>query len=71
MPKLNNNFIGQIIEVFEDFLDKRGIDVPNEDKAQDPEGASTIYGIDFAELMDEIADVLNRWNIPYEDGWDA
>lgn len=70
MPKLNNNFVGQIIEEFEEFLDERNIAVPNEDKAQDHEGASTIYGMDFADLMSRIVDVLNRWNIPYEDGWE-
>ena len=71
MVKVNNNFVGQIIEEFEEFLDERGIEVPNEDKEQDPKGASTIYGMDFAELMDRIVDVLNRWNIPYEDGWES
>ena len=48
------------IELFEDFLEKRGIDVPNDEKDQDPEGASTIYGSDYGELESGIEDLLIR-----------
>ena len=33
--------ISAFIEVFEDFLDERGIDVPNAEKEQSPDSAST------------------------------
>lgn len=42
-----------IIERFEDFLEKRGIDIPNPEKAEDP-NASLIYGTDFGELSGNI-----------------
>lgn len=45
------------IEVFENFLEKRGIDIPNNEKRED-EYASTIYGTDYSELSDAIEDLL-------------
>lgn len=49
--------LGAIIEVFEDFLDERGIVIPNDEKCQDPD-ASNIYGTDYGELEDRLEDVL-------------
>ena len=46
------------IEVFEDFLEERGIDIPNEEKEQDPENASTIYGTDYGELESKLEKLL-------------
>lgn len=65
MPKkLKSNeetheFVGCIIEKFEDFLDERGIDVPNDEKIEDPD-ASTIYGTDYGKLEDTITEFLAR-----------
>lgn len=53
-------FLSTIVEVFEDFLDRRGIVIPNEDKAEDPD-ASNIYGMDFAELSDGVEEVLIKY----------
>lgn len=47
-----------IIEAFEDFLERRGINIENPEKEEDPEGASLIYGSDFGELQDEIEAIL-------------
>lgn len=47
------------IEVFEEFLEERGIDVPNSEKNDDPD-ASTIYGSDYGELSDRIESLLVR-----------
>lgn len=52
-----HEFVSCIIEMFEDFLDDRGIDVPNDEKLEDPD-ASTIYGTDYGELEDSIAEFL-------------
>ena len=55
-----------IIETFEDFLDQRGIEIPNEDKdraiadGEDPESISNIYGCDYGDLSDALEDVLRR-----------
>ena len=47
------------IEIFEDFLDERGIVIPNPDKDQDPD-ASNIYGCDYGELESRIEELLIR-----------
>lgn len=38
--------------------EERGIDIPNEEKEQDPECASTIYGTDYGELENKIEKLL-------------
>jgi hypothetical protein len=47
------------IEEFEEFLEERGIDIPNSEKDDDPD-ASTIYGTDYGELSDRIESLLIR-----------
>lgn len=53
-----------IIEAFEDFLDRRGIKIENDDKdraiadGEDPESISNIYGCDYGELEDTIRPIL-------------
>lgn len=49
--------ISLFIEAFEDFLDERGIQIPNDEKEQDPY-ASTIYGTDFGQLYSQIEELL-------------
>ena len=60
-------FIGQIIDIFEDFLDARGVVLKNEerdtDEDLDPEEAANIYGDDYDELKDSIANMLSRWGV--------
>lgn len=60
-------FKGQLIDIFEDFLDERGIVIPNperdEDEDLDPEEAANIYGSDYDELADNLMDVLERWGL--------
>ncbi len=55
-----NPYKADIIEIFEEFLEERGIDVPNPEKAEDDEACSIVYGSDFAELMDMLTDPLYR-----------
>ena len=57
-----------IIEIFEDFLEERGVEIPTSvqemKENDDYEGNSArIYGTDFADLEERIADVLdiNIW----------
>lgn len=56
-----------IIELFEDFLDERGIDVPNDEKDQDPDSASTIYGTDYGELEGRLESLLIRLGLLEEE----
>ena len=66
MMKLNNSermeLIGQLIDVFEDFLDGKGIVIPNSEKEQDPDAAN-IYGTDYGWIMDELEAALVNWEL--------
>lgn len=61
--------IASFIEMFEGFLEERGIDVPNPEKADavrdgsDPESISTIYGSDYGDLSDRIEALLTRYGV--------
>ena len=58
-------FIGQFIDVFEDFLDSKGISIDNADRDADRDAddddAAIIYGDDYDILADEILSVLHNW----------
>lgn len=56
-----------IIETFEDFLEDKGIDIPNIEKEDNPEGAANIYGTDYGNLETEIADILVHYGL-FEEG---
>lgn len=57
-------FIGQIIDIFEDFLDEKGVIIENPERDEDDEEiAANIYGSDYDRLSDEITDTLKRWNV--------
>ena len=56
-------FIGQIIDIFEDFLEERGIVLPNEERGQDPDNAAIIYGTDYGQLQDELAGMMVGWDL--------
>ena len=60
-------FVGQIIDIFEDFLAERNIDIPNEDKEQSGDEAAIIYGMDYGELQTAIEDTLHNWGL--FEGW--
>lgn len=47
----------RIIEKFEDFLDEKGIVIPNSEKDED-DSASNIYGSDYYKLEDEIIEII-------------
>ena len=54
--------ISEFIEAFEDFLEEKGIDIPNDEKDNDPD-ASTIYGTDYGNLSDRIEKLLVRYGV--------
>lgn len=58
-------FIGQIIDIFEDFLADRNIILPNEERneEEDPEARTIIYGSDYDYLYEKITNTMQRWNI--------
>ncbi len=63
-PWLDNTrleMLTAIIEKFEDILDAHSIVLENSDKAQDPD-ASTIYGLDFGYLCDQLDAVFEEYH---------
>ena len=55
--------IAKFIECFEDFLDYKGIVIQNDEKEQDPESASNIYGTDYGILSDRIEELLVYYGV--------
>lgn len=62
-------FVGQIIDIFEDFLDDRNIVLQNDeredaiDDGAEPDSVAIIYGSDYGELQTALEDTLYNWNI--------
>lgn len=58
-------FVGQLIDIFEDFLEKRHVVLDNPEKFEDEEleDAAIIFGSDFDELADRIEDTLQNWGV--------
>jgi len=50
-------FLSVLVEVFEDFLEKRGIVLDNPEKEQDPD-VSNVYGSDYFELESGLENAL-------------
>lgn len=53
-------FIGQIIDFLEDFLEEKGITIPNPEKDEDPDDENTaiIYGTDYGNIAFCIEETL-------------
>lgn len=57
-------YIGQIIDIFEDFLTKRSINIDNIEKEdQDPNECAIIYGTDYGELQTALESLMKNWRI--------
>ena len=57
-------FVGQVIDIFEDFLEARGIDFPNDEKNEDGEdNIAIIYGSDYDELATVIEATVVSWKL--------
>lgn len=62
-------FFGQIIDVFEDFLEARGIMLNNPERdyaiedGADPEEVAIIYGSDYGDLQTELEDMMISWDL--------
>lgn len=55
--------IADFIETFEDFLDEKGVVIPNDEKEESPDSASNIYGTDYGILSDRIEELLVRYGV--------
>ena len=62
-PNDRMEFVGQIVDLFEDFLDEKGIVIPNEDKEQSGDGAANIYGDDYDRIQGGIEEIMINWHV--------
>ena len=66
-------FTGEIIEIFEDFLERKQIVIVNDEKdeaitdGEDPACIGNIYGTDYGELQSDIEETLLRWRLVKEE----
>lgn len=58
-----NELIGQIIDIFEDFLESHNIDIPNEERDEDTDDAAIIYGSNYGQLQEELLELMKAWEI--------
>lgn len=58
-----NELVGQIIDIFEDFLEDHNIDFPNEECNDDIGNSAIIYGSDYEQLQEELLELLKAWKI--------
>ena len=59
-------FLGQIIDVFDDLLEERGVRIPTSDAEMEEndelEGnEARLYGSDYSELEENIGELLGNW----------
>ena len=54
--------LGQLIDVFEDFLEEKRIDILNPEKEEDDsDNLAILYGSDYDVLSDQIESILRLW----------
>ncbi len=58
-----NELVGQIIDIFEDFLEDHNIDFPNEERNDDTDNPAIIYGSDYGQLQEKLLELLKAWKI--------
>lgn len=59
-------FIGNIIDIFEDFLEDQGITVPNPERDEadaEDENNAIIYGSHYGEISDKIDSMIRAWDL--------
>lgn len=54
--------LGSIIDIFEDFLEEKGIEIENDEKEDDAD-AAILYGTDYGNLESAIEQTLINWNL--------
>ena len=58
-----SEFLGQIIDIFEDFLEDHNIDIPNEERDGDDDNPAIIYGSDYDQLQNELLELMKAWKV--------
>lgn len=76
MPPISKDdkaeFVGQIIDVFEDFLFEKEIEIPNGEKEtyfpdENDEKLSIIFGSDYDYIADKIKEIISNWKLTDEE----
>ena len=62
---LEMEFLGQIIDSFEDFLEEKKVSIKNHEKTEDnhSDNPAIIFGSDYDNIEDSIRRLLQNWNI--------
>lgn len=60
-------FLGQIIDVFEDFLDARGIQNPKLRNVDPRENVANIVDEDYDDLRNNLARLMVNWGVIHQD----
>lgn len=55
-------FIGQVLDAFEDFLKEKGVEIENPEK-EDSEDPAILYGSDYGNLSDQVEAILKGWDL--------
>lgn len=59
--------IGNIIDIFEDFLDGKGVIIPTLERDEDPEldaeSSANLYGEDYDSLSASLENLLRSWDV--------
>ena len=58
-----SEFLGQVIDIFEDFLEDHNIDIPNEERDEDDDNPAIIYGNDYDQLQNELLELMKAWKV--------
>lgn len=69
---MQTEFIGEVIDIFEDFLTEKNIDIPNKERDDEDddiplEYRALIYGQDYYDLEDRLKKMFMNWEIIKED----
>lgn len=78
MAKFNTNkvknedlpeLVGQLLDIFEDFLAEKGIEIENPEKqeaindGEDPDSICILYGTDYGDLQSAVEETLINWKL--------
>lgn len=63
------DFIAEIIEIFESFLDNKDITISNdekieaEDNVENPDEIANIYGSDYGAIQTDLENLIDKWQL--------
>ena len=67
---MNNNFLCDVVEMFDDFLTEKNVAIPNADRdEQCPESGYQIWGSEFSDMMENIREVCRKHGLEIVDSW--